>query len=260
MDLEKDGFDGAQTVSAFLARGKLADYGVVIVDEAGQIGGKQMLALLELAREHTCRLILSGDTRQHGAVEASDALRAIEKYSGARVAELTNIRRQNPGLARTKEERQRIRQYRQAVTEARDGKLAQSFDRLDKQGAITQCTLANQHEKLIEHYLELVKARHRTVVVSQSWNEIHEVNEQIRRALKAEKLIGETDGKTPVRIGDLFPINKWTEAYHAHRYAVRVYSFSEYCSDVAVAARRGLEEVTRITDPDFYRRCRRSRA
>ncbi|PYK62041.1 MAG: hypothetical protein DME21_07430 [Verrucomicrobia bacterium] len=193
MDLEKDGFDGAQTVSAFLARGKLADYGVVIVDEAGQIGGKQMLALLELAREHTGRLILAGDTRQHGAVEASDALRAIEKYSGARVAELTNIRRQNPGLARTKEERQRIRQYRQAVTEARDGKLAQSFDRLDKHGAITECTPGNQHEKLIERYLELVKARHRTVVVSQSWNEIHEVNEQIRHSLKAHGLIGETE-------------------------------------------------------------------
>lgn len=74
-----------------------------------------------------------------------------------------------------------------------------------------------------------------------------------------DELIGETDGKTPVKIGDIFPINKWTEAYHAHRYAVRVYSFSEYCSDVAVAARKGLEEVTKITNPDFYKRCRRSR-
>jgi len=41
-----------------------------------------------------------------------------------------------------------------------------------------------------------------------------------------DKLIGETDGKNAVRIGDIFPINKWTEAYQAHRYAVRVYSFS----------------------------------
>ncbi len=74
-----------------------------------------------------------------------------------------------------------------------------------------------------------------------------------------DELIGETDGKSAVKIGDIFPINKWTEAYHAHRYAIRIYSFSEYCSDVAVAARKGLEEVTRITDPDFYHRCRRSR-
>ena len=46
------------------------------------------------------RLVLSGDTRQHGAVEASDALRAIEKYSGLGFAVLTNIRRQNPETAK----------------------------------------------------------------------------------------------------------------------------------------------------------------
>jgi len=74
-----------------------------------------------------------------------------------------------------------------------------------------------------------------------------------------DELIGETRGKEPVRIGDIFPINKWTEAYHAHRYAVRVYSFSEYCADVAVAARKALGEITRITDPAFYDRCRRTR-
>jgi hypothetical protein len=74
-----------------------------------------------------------------------------------------------------------------------------------------------------------------------------------------DELIGESHGRETVRIGDVFPINKWTEAYHAHRYAVRVYSFSEYLSDVAVAARKGLEEVTGITDPDFYGRCRRNR-
>ena len=193
MNLEKDGFHGAQTMSAFLAQGKLAEYAVVIVDEAGQIGGKQMLELLELAHLNTGRVILSGDTRQHGAVEATDALRAIEKYSGARIAELTNIRRQNPELARTKEERERIKQYRQAVAEARDGKLAQSFDRLDKQGVIEQCTAADQHRSLTEGYLRHVKAKHRAVVVSQSWNEIHQINEQIRQGLKTEKLIGETE-------------------------------------------------------------------
>jgi uncharacterized protein len=75
-----------------------------------------------------------------------------------------------------------------------------------------------------------------------------------------DELIGESDGKKAVRIGDMFPINKWTEAYHAHRYAIRIYSFSEYCADVAVAARKALEEVTSISDPDFYRRCRRARS
>jgi HD superfamily phosphohydrolase len=74
-----------------------------------------------------------------------------------------------------------------------------------------------------------------------------------------DELVGETDGKGAVKIGDMFPINKWTEAYHAHRYAIRVYAFSEYTQDVAVAARTALEQVTGISDPEFYKRCRRDR-
>jgi hypothetical protein len=59
--------------------------------------------------------------------------------------------------------------------------------------AIESCTLADKHEKLTARYLELVKDRQSTVVVSQSWNEIHQVNEAIRVALKNEKLVGEAE-------------------------------------------------------------------
>ena len=138
-------------------------------------------------------MILSGDTHQHGAVEATDALRAIEKYSGLEYAELTSIRRQNPDEAKTQAERKWLEQYRLAVGEAQAGKLAQSFDRLDKQDAIVACTLANQQQKLTERFLELVKANHSTVVVSQSWSEIHKVNEQVRDGLKAKGLVGQEE-------------------------------------------------------------------
>ena len=193
LDLESAGFDHVETVSGLLARRQLPRNGVLLVDEAGQIGGKQMHGLLALAEDNHGRIILSGDTRQHGAVEASDALRAIEKYSGLEPIELTNIRRQNPALARSLKEREQIKEYRQAVTEARDGKLPASFARLERMGAITQCSVADQHEKLTERYLELAKEHESTVIVSQSWNEIHKVNEAVREALKREKLVGDNE-------------------------------------------------------------------
>jgi conjugative relaxase-like TrwC/TraI family protein len=196
MDLERDGFNNVQTVSALLTRRELPRDAVLLVDEAGQISGKQMHALFQLAHANHARLILSGDTRQHGAVEASDALRAIERYSGLESIELTNIRRQNPALAKSIEERERIKQYRQAVEAARDGKQAQSFHLLDKLKAIEQCTFADQRERLAARYLELTKAHQTCAVVSQSWNEIHQLNDEIRAALKREKLIG--DNETPV--------------------------------------------------------------
>jgi hypothetical protein len=85
------------------------------------------------------RLVLSGDTRQHGAVEASDALLAIERHAGVKPVELHKIRRQDPALGRDDEERKRIRLYRNAVESAAAGKLGDSFERLDKMGAIVAC-------------------------------------------------------------------------------------------------------------------------
>jgi hypothetical protein len=155
-----------------------------------------MEQLLSFVKAHDGRLILSGDTRQHGAVEASDALRAIEKYSGLGFAALTNNRRQNPDSAKTQAERQWLTQYRLAVDEARQGRLGASFDRLDKHDAIVPCTLADQQQKLTEHFLEHFKNQQSTVIVSQSWSEIRKVNEQVRNVLKAQKLIGEDE--TPV--------------------------------------------------------------
>jgi ATP-dependent exoDNAse (exonuclease V) alpha subunit len=138
LDLKKS-FADTQTVSEFLAKRQMMPGSVVIVDEAGQIGGKQMHELLSFVQANGGRVILSGDTRQHGAVEASDALRAIERYAGLEAARLTKIRRQNPKAGETKSERKRIKQYRAAVRKAQRGQYAESFDRLDHLGAIVEC-------------------------------------------------------------------------------------------------------------------------
>jgi ATP-dependent exoDNAse (exonuclease V) alpha subunit len=162
---------------------------VVIVDETGQLGAKQMQALLGYVKENGGRTICSGDTRQHGAVEASDALRAIEKYSGLKAAELTAIRRQDPARAKTSEERSFIEEYKQAVHDASAGLAAESFERLERQGAVIECKGGEQQERLAGHYLELARKGESTVVVAQTWSEIQKVNESVRDALKRAGLI-----------------------------------------------------------------------
>lgn len=193
IELQRKMLCHGQTVSEFLTKREMPEGAVVIVDEAGQIGAKQMQRLFDFVDERRGRLILCADTRQHGPVEASDALRAIEKYSGLKATELKIIRRQNPNVARTKEEREAIRQYKLAVIEARNGKLTQSFDRLNRKGFITQCGLFEQQELLTKHYFELAAKNCSTVIVSQTWAEIHRVNEQIRTGLKRKGLIGKED-------------------------------------------------------------------
>jgi conjugative relaxase-like TrwC/TraI family protein len=193
VDMESAGFPSPTTIANFLIKGELAAGAVVVVDEAGQIGGRQMHQLLQLARERNARMILSGDTRQHGAVEASDALLAVERYSGVKPVELHTIRRQDPALARNQSERARIKQYRKAVEAAAAGKLVESFKRLDQMGAIVACGLGEQADKLADEYLRLAEQKSSAVVVSQTWAEVHRVNSRVRDALKSKGLLGAND-------------------------------------------------------------------
>jgi ATP-dependent exoDNAse (exonuclease V) alpha subunit len=158
--------------------------------------GAELLGLLELircVRRSNGRLILSGDTRQHGAVEASDALRAIERHAGVRPIELHKIRRQDPALGRDDDERARIKQYRKAVGLAAAGKLGDSLEQLDKMGAVVACGLGDQAVKLADEYLELAKRNASVVIVSQTWAEVHRINSRVRDALKAKGLLGAND-------------------------------------------------------------------
>ena len=183
-DLTRDGLRNARTVAECLQRNDLPDRAVVIVDEAGQISGRQLFDLIVLVRERRGRLILSGDTRQHGPVEASDALRAIERYSGLRAAELSEIRRQDTRRGRTARERKRIKQYREAVEAAATGDLSRSFRKLDSLGAIVECDAISHTERLTNAYLEIVAEDASAIVVSQTRAQVRAINDAIRERLR----------------------------------------------------------------------------
>lgn len=191
--MEQAGFPSPTTFASFLIKRELVAGSVVVVDEAEQIGGRQMLDLMRLVRERNARLILSGDTRQHGAVEASDALLAIERHSGVKPVELHKIRRQDPALARDENERTHIRQYRKAVESAAAGKMSESFEHLDKMGAVVECGLGEQTDKLAAEYGRLAEQNAAAVVVSQTWAEVHRVNSSVRDGLKGKGLLGAAD-------------------------------------------------------------------
>lgn len=198
VDMEKAGFTSPQTVASFLQRKELPQGALVVVDEAGQIGGRQMLELLRLAQERFARVILSGDTRQHGAVEASDALLAIERHSGVHPIELHRIRRQDPARGRNKKERALIREYRKAVEIASKGDLSGSLERLNKMGAVVECPQGDQADRLADEFVRLTEEKTSAVVVSQTWDEVRRVNSSVRDTLKAKGLLGGNDSRVQV--------------------------------------------------------------
>ena len=182
-DLEDAGMR-AQTLAHSLTTKQFPPCCVVILDEAGQVGVRDMRELMRALQPIQGRLIVSGDTRQHGAVAAGDALRWIEQHVPRQnVAVLRNIRRQDVELAHSVEERRFIRGYRAAVKQAAAGKIAESYDRLEKLGCIRELPDEPRREAIAGEYLTALQRGESPLVVAQTWDEVHAANDAIRSAL-----------------------------------------------------------------------------
>ncbi|MFS0738959.1 Ti-type conjugative transfer relaxase TraA [Sphingomonas sp. 1P06PA] len=73
-------------------RDQLTDRDVLVVDEAGMIGTRQMERVLSHARDAGAKVVLVGDPEQLQAIEAGAAFRSVTERHGA--AEITEVRRQ----------------------------------------------------------------------------------------------------------------------------------------------------------------------
>jgi len=242
--LQADGLPAA-TLSHLLATKQLQRGAVVIVDEAGQIGAKQLAQLIRVVRANSGRLILSGDTHQHGAVPASDALRAIEKHSGLKPIIISKIRRQDPALGGTANERTFIRQYRTAVKAAAKGNVVESFDRLDQLGCIRACAPENRRDELAREYLAANSRKEKVLVVAQTRDEVRAVNESIRQQLKVAGALGGDTAITVYHPVDLGEAQKRdARFYQPGQRAFFIQRYGRYAKgdsyEIAEATERGL--------------------
>jgi conjugative relaxase-like TrwC/TraI family protein len=93
--LKDDGLNNSKTLAAFLAdRKRLIDRNsIVVLDEAGIVSSKQMLALMNIVEKSNSRLILIGDTKQTQAIEAGKPFYELQK-NGIQTTNITEIQRQ----------------------------------------------------------------------------------------------------------------------------------------------------------------------
>jgi len=182
MALQADGFSNAETVAAFLQKDRLSSGCVVMVDEAGLLSLRDMYALMLLVRTKDCALILSGDTRQHSGVEAGDALRAIERFSGIGWVSLESIRRQHEWAMR--------RLYRSAVAAISEGRIAEGYRRFEKAGAIAEHPAEERYAAMGAEFLRLRTAGKSCLAISPTWREITTATEAIRAELISNGVLG----------------------------------------------------------------------
>ena len=206
IDLQNDGLP-AQTLAQFFNRPELPEQAVILADESGQVGIRDMHRLAFLARDKGARLILSGDTRQHGAVAASDALVLLERYARVPVAKLKTIRRQDPRLVGPSE-RKAVAAYRSAVRLASRGKAAEALDALDHLGWVLEHHPDEGRRLLAQSYLQALERQERPLIAAQTWREVDAVNSAVRAALGGAGRLGPSARLSSYRAADLTAAEK----------------------------------------------------
>src|SRR3982750_3173056 len=79
-------------------RDQLSGRDVLVIDEAGLVGSRQMERVLSHAAEAGAKVVLVGDPEQLQAIEAGAAFRALSERHGA--AEISEVRRQHQAWQR----------------------------------------------------------------------------------------------------------------------------------------------------------------
>lgn len=223
--LGKDAGLESRTVASLLASGgrPLTDADVLVVDEAGQLGNRQALRILEISRQTGARVILLGDNKQAGAIEQGKPFWLLQKL-GLPTAELTESVRQE------------TRQMKAAVTHARHGNFASSLANLDK--VVTGEEAGALARLLVTEWTRLRPENRKTtniLVLENATRRI--VNAEIRKVLKAEGAIAAED----IRLEVLWPSGMTDEEKRLARFysAGQVVIFSQDNPSLGLA--RGAE-------------------
>jgi len=183
---EEAGFKMADTVARFFkdtAMQEAARGGVILVDEASQLGTRDMNQVFDVADAVGARVILVGDRRQHRSVTAGEPLRLLEDKAGLKVAQVTEIMRQQGN-------------YKKAAKALSEGRTEEAFEQLDKLGWIREVDDEERNEQLAAAYLGAVAEKKKggnksAIVVSPTHAEAARITDAIRAGLKEQGKLGD---------------------------------------------------------------------
>ncbi len=128
-NLETGSFIPSRTIASLehaweQRRDALGPRDVLVVDEAGLVGSRQLGRVLAQAQEAGAKVVLVGDAEQLQAIEAGAAFRAVVERVGA--AEVTEVRRQREGW------------QREATGELATGRTAVALERYEAAGMVRE--------------------------------------------------------------------------------------------------------------------------
>jgi hypothetical protein len=155
-------------------RDQLGPKDVLVVDEAGMIGTRQMERLLSVADQAGAKVVLVGDPEQLQAIEAGAAFRAVSQAHGA--AEITEIRRQRTDWQRDATRWLATGRTAEAISAYREHGMVQSVDTRDA----ARAGLVESWDR--QRQAEPDKSR---IILTHTNAEVQSLNEEARERLRA---------------------------------------------------------------------------
>lgn len=185
---QEAGFASADTVARFLKDKEMQESargGVILVDEASLLGTRDMHQIFSIAESVNARVLLVGDRKQHRSVTAGEPLKLLQENAGLKVAEVTDILRQQGD-------------YKKAAKALSEGRAAEALEELDKLGWLRQVEDSERYQQMADSFLTAIAEKKRdgkqktALVVSPTHAEGERITSVIRAGLKSSgKLTGE---------------------------------------------------------------------
>ena len=152
-------------------RDKLTPKDVLVIDEAGMVGSRQMGRVLEAAEKAGAKVVLLGDHKQLAAIEAGSAFRAITERVGA--AEITEVRRQSQ------------KWMKEAGQELARGSVEKAVAAYQEHGLIKSAETREQaRADLARKYVADLEKGGSCIVLSHTNKDVTALNESIREERK----------------------------------------------------------------------------
>ena len=165
-------------------RERLGKRDVLVIDEAGMVGSRQLERIVSEAAERGAKVVLVGDAEQLQPIEAGAAFRAIAERVGYQ--ELSGIRRQREAW------------QREASGDFAHGEPGRAFDRYQERGAIhLGDNRAKAKEDLIKSWAEyraaqgVKKAGKASLILAHTRADVRELNLQARAILRERGELGQ---------------------------------------------------------------------
>lgn len=163
---------------------KLSAKDILVVDEAGMVGSRQMAYLLDQVQKANAKIILVGDPEQLQAIEAGAAFRAIAERAGS--VELTEVWRQRKDWQRS------------ATAEFATGNTRKALTRYQDAGAIVvEATQEAARVRLVAEWIAARSPERSAIIMAHTRKDAAVLNQQARRLLNEAGQLGvETELET----------------------------------------------------------------